>query len=298
MGDFVALDPKTGQYYSSVGGNVAYYPSQTAAEQGFNTLTGQPNLASPTVVNTNPLDPWNALMKQQQASNQMNLDWSKEQYGKSLAEQIREFDLQQQMAGRNLYSQLAQSLLSGATSLRGPYDWLRYAQYTNGGQNIFNSLFGSAAAPQFGATGYSEPATIDKVLADLGLASPTGSTAQGGPMQTALAQATAPLTGTTQPAGTTSQQAGVPSQYVTQSTPANPSSGEVSAPLPYQINPGVWDSLSPTAQQMVLAAAEAGKTPSGAWDAGDYLRQLNNSRPGGVAPRQISYNWNQNGSYF
>ena len=63
------------------------------------------------------------------------------------------------------------------------------------------------------------------------------------------------------------------------------------APLPYQINPAVWDSLSSTAKQMILAAAGAGRTPSGAWDETDYLNQFNASRPMGTAPKTTQYNW-------
>jgi hypothetical protein len=280
---------------------------------------------------------WNALM----GSNREQFDWEK------------------QLANMQLYSQLAQALLGGAASLRGPYDWLKYAQYTTGGQDIFNRLWGSGVAPAFGApTGFTEPVTIDKVLADLGLV-PGGRQAAGGgpgmywtvngwktidqmrqelkvanypnwqnagtqeivevyarttkgpvtpwsdtqtqgqaqaagagaqamsaqttPMATALQQATAPVTGQTTGATQTTRTA---------------QTEQPLAPLPHQIHPAVWDSLSQTAKQMILAAAEEGKTPSGAWTAEDFLQQMYAARPKGTAPRQVTFNWGMPRSYF
>ncbi len=185
-------------------------------------------------------------------SNQMNLDWSKEQYGKTLAEQQREYDLSRQLQQASQYSSLAQGLLGAATSLRGPANWLDYANYTSGGKDIFQRLWGNQPAPQFSApTNPSQVAGIAGVLGDLGILPGNFSQTQG-------------------------QQTAKP--YV---------------PLPYQINPGVWDSLSDTAKQMMLSSAEHGYTPSGAWTSTDFLNQLNASRPQGQAPRSVSYNWGQ-----
>ena len=279
MGEYGARVGDQVQIWNNDDPNNPYYTGRTeswAQNQGLPApkVASSPGSSFDTAL-------WDALMR----SNTMDLDWAKSSFGQSLEEQRRQFDLQQQMQGRSLYGSLAQSLLSSATSLRFPYDWLRYAQYTGGGKNIFNRLFGDQAASAFGApTGYSEPATIDKILADLGLAG--GQAQQQSATTSALQAATAPVTG------------GVPSATVKQSTPTAPASSEIQAPLPYQINPAVWDSLSPTAQQMIMASVERGNTPSGAWDPADYLRQLNASRPIGQAPRRVNFNFAQPSSYF
>ncbi len=70
------------------------------------------------------------------------------------------------------------------------------------------------------------------------------------------------------------------------------------APLPYQVNPMTWDSLSQTAKSMILAAAEKGRTPSGAWTAQDYMGQLDASRPKGTAPRRTSYDFGKPSSAY
>ena len=70
------------------------------------------------------------------------------------------------------------------------------------------------------------------------------------------------------------------------------------APLPFQMNPLVWDSLSDTAKQMILGSVEAGNTPSGVWTATDWLNQFNASRPKGTAPRSVKYNYGAPRSYF
>ena len=103
-------------------------------------------------------------------TNQQFFDWDKEQYNRTLAEQQRQFNAQQEMQGKAQYSSLAQSLLGGAASLRGPRDWLKYAGYTTGGRDIINRLYGSEPAPAFGApTGVSKPATMGDILSKLGL---------------------------------------------------------------------------------------------------------------------------------
>ena len=283
-------------------------------EQKVNSGGGQ--AAQPAA----PAFDWAGLWEAQADTNQQQFDWDK------------------QRTQQALYADLAQALLSGAASLRGPRDWLKYAQYTNGGQDIFNRLFGSAAAPSFsGPSGFSEPVTVGSVLGDLGLSGTAGATgggagisdadiqawAQGlndpvafergrefvdrygrlpqsiaewdafkngttaqatqgtgqtdlaGQPDPAFAAATAPVTGTTSTAGQAAQ-----------------------VPLPHQINPAVWDSLSQTAKQMILASAEEGNTPSGAWDATDFLSQLNAARPVGQAPKRTQFNWGNPQSLF
>src|SRR5690606_5434919 len=61
------------------------------------------------------------------------------------------------------------------------------------------------------------------------------------------------------------------------------SAQDFTVPRPDQINPMVWDSLGPVAQQLILSAASAGKTPQGAYDPQDFLRILNAARPKGTA---------------
>lgn len=53
-------------------------------------------------------------------------------------------------------------------------------------------------------------------------------------------------------------------------------------PRPYHVNPMVWDSLGNVGQQLALGAAE-----QQGYDANDWLRQLNESRPQGQAPRRV-----------
>lgn len=50
---------------------------------------------------------------------------------------------------------------------------------------------------------------------------------------------------------------------------------------PYQVNPAVWDSLSPDTQLFVQSALK-----SKGWDPNEWLKQLNAARPQGTAPRQ------------
>jgi hypothetical protein len=97
-------------------------------------------------------------------------------------------------------------------------------------------------------------------------------TVQMVPGATAIEQATAPVTGT---------------------SAANP----YQSPNPWQINPAVWDSMSGTAKQMILSSAEQGNTPAGAWNATDFLSQLEAARPQGTAPRRVSTNWGSQSLY-
>jgi len=282
-------------FVSVVGGVKLWFPTQQAAEQNFNQRTGQPNgagnpagsYATPNGQRTiaqiraelaaagynGPQDDaslvaaynrtaagpgagassgagaggydWNAYWNAQQQSNREQFDWTK------------------QNAARQQYGEIARALLSGAASLTGPQDWLKYAQYTQGGKNIFSTLFGSQGAPAFGApSGNSQALTIGDILSQLGLTSP-GSGTTGG----------AAATG-----GATAQSA--------------------QAPLPHQVNPAVWDSLSPTARAMVLGSVQAGNTPSGYWNPDDWLAQINATRPRGTAPRVSTYNFGNPASAF
>ena len=202
-------------------------------------------------------------------SNQMNLDWAKEQYGKTFTEDQRQYE-------KSLYAGMAKSLLETAARLHGqPANWPVYAQNVSGGQNVFNRLLGSEPAPRFGApTATSQPMTMAQLLADLGLGpQPSAPQATTAPQSTALQAATAPLTG--------GQQA-----------------GNAQVPLPHQINPAVWDSLPETAKQVILGSVMAGNTPSGGWDPNDWLAQLNSRRPGGVAPSKVAYNFAKPSSFF
>jgi len=72
----------------------------------------------------------------------------------------------------------------------------------------------------------------------------------------------------------------------------NPSYLTVS--LPYQVNPGVWDSLSETAKNVILGAAEAGQTSSGTWTSDDYEAQIDATRPKGTAPTKNAFDWGGN----
>ena len=258
---------------------------------------------------------WSNLWSALTGSNQQQFDESK-----------RQFDQGQ-------YTNMAQALLSGAAQLRGPADWLKYAQYTSGGKNIFDILRGDKTVAAFGQpTDYSQPATISTLLQDLGLATApiTGSGQAGaystinGPrtvqqMRDELVKASGGMDewrvapddrviseygkvtgGGVSAAGVGTGDMNLGQAYglggATTPMPTTPTAPQTSAqgnvaPLPYQINPAVWDSLSDTAKQMILASAEAGKTPSGAWSADDYLRQLEAARPKGTAPTSLSYNW-------
>lgn len=51
-------------------------------------------------------------------------------------------------------------------------------------------------------------------------------------------------------------------------------------PLPYQINPAVYDNLGPVGQGLLQSAAVAN-----GWDWNEFLNQLNASRPQGTAPK-------------
>lgn len=57
---------------------------------------------------------------------------------------------------------------------------------------------------------------------------------------------------------------------------------------PWQINPLVWDSLGKTGQELSLSFAE-----DDGWDANDYQRQIDATRPIGQAPRSVQTQYQQ-----
>ena len=259
-------------------------------------------------------------------------DWSG-LWGALTGSNQQQFDESKRQFDQNQYTNMAQALLSGAAQLRGPADWLKYAQYTSGGKNIFDILRGDKTVAAFGQpTDYSQPATISTLLQDLGLATApiTGGTYNtiNGPrtvdqMRQELKVANYPNWQNAEPPEIASVYARTAGGTVTPISAAGVGTGDMNlgqatglggattpmpaaptaptapqasaqgnvAPLPYQINPAVWDSLSDTAKVMILSSAEAGNTPSGAWSADDYLRQLEAARPKGTVPTSLSYNW-------
>ena len=397
------------------GREVGSYPTQQEAERAFNTATGQSNAPSPGAPAPGgdgtryDEDWWNRYNIGQIGSNQERFDEMMRQFNDKLAENKRQFE-------RGLYSNLSQSLLSGATGLRGPANWLDYSTFTGGGKSIFKSLFGDQPNPSFSApTGVSPAITIEDILKDLGLLGGTSRTGasgglqqaqgaevlgpspqiaglgqralpspQGGPLGAALQggasqqgggllpsspqpipswQPGAPLPGPPggnlrasplAPVPSMAQESGgqpAPASTLSTVTKAlapkaqtaavSPDGGNANspysdwmwsdtsrglpqpdmryaqiltpvnmddpyevaryinqnpglpgtAPLPHQINPLVWDSLSPSDKQVVLASVGKGYTPSGAWDVEDYLTQMFASRPQGQAPSRSQFNW-------
>jgi hypothetical protein len=251
-------------------GNVEYRPTQQEAEDFFNQLEAQSGAGgmpgTPPTGGSGDAFNWGGLWGSMTGSNQQRFD-----------EMVRQFNEQQRLQQQGQYGNMAMGLLSGAAGLRGPADWLNYAQYTNGGRNIFQSLYGNTPAPGFASpTGNSAPMTIQDILNSLGLGS-------------GQAASTAAATGST--GGETPPATGA-------GTGGTPTTNANMAPLPYQINPMVWDSMSNTAKQMIIASVEKGNTPSGAWSAEDYLDQFNASRPKGNAPRQVAYSWGNQKSLY
>lgn len=178
------------------------------------------------------------IQQADQQLRQLQFEESKLEFQKNIAEQQREFNQGQ-------YTNLATSLLQGASNLRGPQDWLQYAQFTGGGRNLQQQLFGEQPNPAFGGErGESPVITVNKVLGDLGYLSQPGSAPQ-------------PVTPPT-------------------------------VPLPQQVNPAVWDQMSPQAQQLTLGLAQGGYTNNGVYTPEDYQRILNATRPFGQASRTTS----------
>lgn len=317
---------------------------------------------------------------QEQGRRQMEL------VGKQLDEQIRQFNQQialekdkftqsKLVAERNYlldqrqqYIGLTTTLLGTAASLSGPRDWMKYAQYTQGGKGLFETMFGSTPAPAFGAaTGVSEPNTVQNLLAQLGIGAgnipqnaaagasgaPNLGGAFGGTGQPGVTPGVAPtaasytvrsgdtlnklalqygttaqelatLNGIADPnlirvgqilklpgqkgatggnlAGTPGYPIDAPSTGVNSrgqvgpevpfgsTTPTTPPAG---IPQPHQINPAVWDSLSPTAKQMILGAWEGGLGTGGYVAGEDALASIEKARPKGQTPATPGMNWGQ-----
>lgn len=94
-----------------------------------------------------------------------------------------QFETSKQQFNQNLYSGLAQSLMQGAASLRGPRDYAAYQRYTGQGRSLVNQLYGDTR-PAFSAndTAYGGSYGIGDILGDLGMG--TGGTgAAGGGIQ-------------------------------------------------------------------------------------------------------------------
>lgn len=256
------------------------------------------------------------------------------------------FDEAKQQYQQTSSTNLATSLLGTAAQLRGPEDYFKFNEYTSGGRNLWQQLFGNQPRPDFSApTGPITPETITTLLQQLGMlppattqptinpAAPAGSVpavgtqnVNGGVSPAAPPAPTTPLSGvaasvgaspavspqavqqpapvstalpipasaqpaaaqTTQGASwptapaTTTAPAATP-QTASQTTMPGLASGwknlQQPVPLPYQINPAVWDSMGSVGQALTLAAAEAA-----GWDKNEYERQINAARPQGTAP--------------
>lgn len=84
-------------------------------------------------------------------------------------EQAREFNVNDSQRSTDRYANLGQSLLSTATQLRGPRDYLQYQQLTRGGQDLLSQLQGTQPIPAFGAPGGQlQSANLGNALSDLG----------------------------------------------------------------------------------------------------------------------------------
>jgi hypothetical protein len=130
------------------------------------------------------------------SGNQQAFEFEKEKFNQQFAESQREFNAQQGLneanvtglfngqpteAARQFNQTLAQrnaefqgnlgtSLLNAATQIRGPQDYLQYQQFTHGGQNLMQQLFGNQPIPQGGQpAGPLQSASIQSVLRQLGI---------------------------------------------------------------------------------------------------------------------------------
>jgi hypothetical protein len=84
-----------------------------------------------------------AMLRIQQADQALRENQFKQQqleFEKTLTQRQTEFRQTQ-------YSDLAKTLLQGAASLRGPRDWMQYAEFTGGGRNLYDQLYGSEEQP-------------------------------------------------------------------------------------------------------------------------------------------------------
>lgn len=157
------------------------------------------------------------------------------------------FEASKAQTDRALYADLAKTLLGTASQLRGPRDYAQYQQYLGGGKGVMETLFGSQPLQAFGGmSGQTQPIDLAHMLGQMGMSG----------------------------AGTT------------QAPPSISQNAQQQIPLPYQINPAVWDSMGQTGQQMVLSMAEAQ-----GWNADDFLRQIEQARPLGTARPSTVYGY-------
>lgn len=127
-----------------------------------------------------------------------------------------QFKAQQSQFQQSLYSNLAQSLMTGASQLRGPRDYAAYQRYVGQGRSLMNQLFGDTR-PAFGAqdSGYGGTYSIGDILGDLGVYG-NGSG----------------------------------------NLDANALIGANRVPTPQSINPANWDALSQSGRDLLLGLAE------------------------------------------
>jgi hypothetical protein len=106
-----------------------------------------------------------AMLRIQQADQALRENQFKQQqleFEKTLTQRQTEFRQTQ-------YSDLAKTLLQGAASLRGPRDWMQYAEFTGGGRNLYDQLYGSEGTPAFGGERGPSPAiNVGDVMNSLG----------------------------------------------------------------------------------------------------------------------------------
>jgi hypothetical protein len=95
------------------------------------------------------------------------------QFNVTTGENQRQFDIttgeNRRQFDTSTYTNLANTLLSGAANLRGPRDWTQYAQFLGGGNSLTNQLFGGQAGAAFGApSGLSPAIRVSDVMGNLG----------------------------------------------------------------------------------------------------------------------------------
>lgn len=211
------------------------------------------------------------------------------------------FDYDKTRDARSMYSDVARTLLSTASGLRGPRDWMAYAQNAAGGRSLTQQLFGSEGVPAFGSpTNPNAAITMDDLLRDLGLGGGGQPGAPGQPAQQTFTmdEMTSRLreAGYDGPWDEPSVRAAWQRTYKppAQAAPAATSGGTGATtpataipqvPMAHQVNPAVWDSMSGVAKALTLGLAEQGQTSAGAYDAEDYIRQMNATRPVGASQR-------------
>jgi hypothetical protein len=113
------------------------------------------------------------------------------QFNVTTGENQRQFDIttgeNKRQFDTSTYTNLANTLLQGASQLRGPRDWTQYAQFLGGGRNLTNQLFGSQPGAAFGApSGLSPAINVGDVMSNLGFMGGSGAPTPGGPQQVPL----------------------------------------------------------------------------------------------------------------